>query len=227
MRQSVSLILLCLVPVCLALPAQARQYEARYDKATWQVKRSAARCEAVHSIPHYGRALFIRESGRELIMRIEVFDALDEEGIATLSSTAAPWKAGAEERDLGKLVYRKGPSPFRLPSPQAHRVMYELEAGRMPRLWYGHGGQGDEVTVVLSPIRFLSALRGFRECTEALAPVVVQSLALERPKAQAPPPKQRGAKKDDKALKTRLKYRILSGSGSEVITIRVPEEEKP
>ncbi len=226
MRQSFSLVPFSLILVCLALPVQARQYEARYDQATWQVTRSAARCEAVHTIPHYGRALFIRESGRELIMRIEVFDALNEEGIATLSSTAPPWKADANERDLGKVVYRKGPSPFRLPSPQAHRVMYELEAGRMPRLWYG-AGEGGEVTVVLSPIRFLNAIRGFRECIEALAPVVVQPLALERPQEQPPAQKQRGSKKDDKALKTRLKYRILSGSGSEVITIRVPEEEKP
>ncbi len=216
---------ICLVLLALSLPAMAsvQHYEARYAKSAWEVSWHAEHCEVGHAIPRYGRAVFRQAAGGGLEFAVRSQQPAPAEGTAVLRSLTPPWKESRGQVELSEVLLAEGETPFRLGSPLALRVLYELEAGRMPAFEYRDWADGQNaVKVVISPLNFLPALAQFRECLAQLPPPKPKIVQSEAPPRKSPIVTQAPSEKTE--VKRKLKYRILRGGQDEVLSITLPGE---
>jgi len=157
----------------LALPvyAQTRHYGAEVTGSIWLSKQVEKSCRLSHTIPRYGEAEFIHKYTGELGFTMRVRQRAINSGKAKLRRITPLWhKNGNDGKNIGKLSFKTGNTPFSLKETKAWQLLNELEQGSMPTLIYKDwsGGKG-EVSVHLSPVNFLPALEAFHQCAQQFA----------------------------------------------------------
>lgn len=157
--------------MCVAAPAGAatQQFVANLADARWESLVTGERCELVHRIPAYGQASFVQVAREELAFSLEVIFSAAREDLATLATVPPPWQHGAEPRELGMVRLVPGASPVVLERRTALRLLFDLAQGRSVELRHSDVADGlDEVTAIVSPVRFREAYADFERCVAAL-----------------------------------------------------------
>jgi len=161
-------LLLCYVGL---LQAGTLRYEATLEDSVWETSSSSLRCTLTHPVKFFGKAQFYQLAGYEPKFRFYVDQAPVRKGKVSLSSIAPDWKQNEKPRDLGKYQYRKGETPFQFKRKMSLRLMSELEQGMTPIFNFKDWGDGrDDVSAVLSTVRYREALGKFRVCMGKIIP---------------------------------------------------------
>ena len=147
-------------------------YYADFDTSAWTVNSSVFGCTLSQSIPHFGEAVFFRQSGEPLLFHLEALDSDMAEGRALLTSAPPVWRQGLREQDIGYVDVVRSSRPVSLDETQTRVVLAEIFKGMMPtltrRAWYN---EMDSVQVKVSPVNFQAAYRTYQSCTQNLLPV--------------------------------------------------------
>jgi len=163
--------LLPLLALLAAAPAAAmtQRYAATLEEARWQVERGTAECGLVHEIPRLGQVRFRQRTGRPLEFSLRVPLSPDRHDVATVEAVPPPWKHDAMPRPLGTLRIDRSVQPINADRTLARRLLMELEQGMFTEFHYRDWADArDEVTVVVSPVRFREVLPEFQECVAGL-----------------------------------------------------------
>lgn len=155
--------------LCPAGLSANQHYEASLEKAEWKLNASAVKCELVHPIPSYGEAIFIHSSGGELAFKLQVDQPPVSDSVALLYSAPPFWKPGIVKRELSRSPLLKGSTPVYFTRPVALRMLYELEQGMQPMLFYRDWADASEdVTVAVSTVNFRNVWPDFTRCESQL-----------------------------------------------------------
>jgi len=174
MKQPALILLLSsLSPLLSAGPPSDRIYQAPMENAEWRPSNTGVlQCRLTHEIPLFGQAVFYRDSGRPLRLRIDAWQSYPKGMAVRFSSISAAWKGHQTETELGRLKTLGGGSPMlRTDAASARRAWYELQQGFQPTFRFTDTGDGgNSVAIVLSTVRFRDSLKSFNDCVARLYP---------------------------------------------------------
>ena len=146
-------------------------YEATLEDSVWEVSSSPLRCTLTHPVKFFGKAQFYQLAGFQPKFRFYVDQIPVKKGTVELNSVAPQWKHGENVRDLGSYSYARGETPFRFKREMSLRLLAELEQGLRPVFLFKDWGDGhDDVSAVLSTVRFRDGLVKYRTCMGKLIP---------------------------------------------------------
>jgi hypothetical protein len=149
-----------------------RRYEAPMEESRWTIT-SASRliCEMEHIIPNFGKAIFSREAGRKLhlklVTELNFSDGLDVE----LVSQSPNWKSLNEPIKLASLETSGQDMLLNIPGRPAKLAYLELHGGFQPGFFFAKNiNLYDSMTVLMSTVRFRDAESEFEKCVNDLYP---------------------------------------------------------
>ncbi|HEC30212.1 MAG TPA: OmpA family protein [Gammaproteobacteria bacterium] len=146
-------------------------YEATLEDSSWETSSSPLRCTLKHPVKFFGQAEFYQLAGYRQKFRFFINQSPVRKGKVTLVSMPPEWKHNRKSRNLGKYSYRRGETPFRFNRKLSLRLLSELEQGMRPVFKFKDWGDGhDDVSAVLSTVRFRDALAKFRVCVGQIIP---------------------------------------------------------
>jgi outer membrane protein OmpA-like peptidoglycan-associated protein len=165
---------LVLLSSALALASGERLYLSSMDDSRWTLSvDSPTLCQIEHDIPLFGKAVFYRESGREL--RLKLMSQHDfKKGLkVAMYSATAHWRPQQTQAVLAKTETLGGNSPvIALVDDTARHAYFELQQGYQPSLYFIDEQDGfNPVSVILSTVRFRDVEADFGRCIERLYPV--------------------------------------------------------
>ena len=165
------IVLTCLLMLARFAGAGTLHYEASLEASRWAVSSSPLQCTLQHVVVPFGQAEFYQDAGQQMAFRFRVDQAPIRDGKASIRSIAPAWKHATASQDLGEVSYQKGKTPFLFQRDLSLRILHELEQGMTPVFHFKDWGDGkDDVSVVLSTVRFREGLEKFRICTAQLIP---------------------------------------------------------
>jgi len=160
-----------LILVTCQVMASAVHYEATLEDSAWKTTSSSLRCTLTHPVKYFGRGEFYQLAGKQPQFHFYVQQAPVKKGNFAVASLAPDWKHNQKKRDLGNYKYRKGETPFRFNRAMSLRLLSELEKGMSPVFYFKDWGDGrDDISAVLSPVRFRQSLEKFRVCMAQIIP---------------------------------------------------------
>jgi len=175
-------IIICVTLVFLSANSMAslRQYIAKVENSTWQLKdETRLQCTLSHLLPGYGEALFSSIASKKLNMEFEL-DMLrlpNSYGVAAVYSVPPKWMPGQVKRTIADMTIRKQYNG-ELPEKAAWTMLTELEKGFWPTIYYqDEYNQYDKVAVGLNASNFALPYEKFAECVENLLPYGFQDIA--------------------------------------------------
>ena len=175
-------IIICATLVTLSANsiASLRQYIAKVENSTWQLKdENRLQCTLSHKLPGYGEAMFSSIASKQLNMEFEL-DMLrlpKSYGVAVVYSVPPKWMPGQVQRTIADMTIRKQYNGD-LPEKAAWTMLTELEKGFWPTIYYQDWyNQYDKVAVGLNAINFAVPYEQFAECVGNLLPYSFQDIA--------------------------------------------------
>ncbi len=167
-RVPVLVMLMLVAAACMA--EGSPQYHGKDLAETgWSLVNTPQRCEMVHVIPRYGRAVFWQIRQDDLHFALYVKQPPVADARASVRAVPPSWKHDSQTRELGELPIAQGVNPIRTGRQLALRLYYELGKGMAPQFQYLDWADGtDQVTVTLSPVHFLRVHAEFLECSRKL-----------------------------------------------------------
>jgi len=170
---------LCCLLMSHSVQAGLMRYQASIEQSEWHVYASPLVCELHHPVPRYGLASFVYSAGGELAFIMHSIDPAVQDSVANIVSVSPFWKPG-KDKELGQLSLSRGKTPFYVSRRLAQRMLYELDASRMPTLQYKDwADQTDDVYVALSSANFHQVLPEFQRCVSELLPYGFDDLKNE------------------------------------------------
>ncbi len=172
MKLLLPLLLLMALPLFAAPPAD-RVYKADLHQSTWEASGNGVlQCRLTHEIPLFGKAVFYRDSGRPLRLRIDAWQNYPKGMDVVFRSVSAEWKDRATEAELARLKTLGGGQPMlRVDAEAARRAWYELQQGFQPTFSFiDEADGGNSVAIVLSTVRFRDGEQAFNTCVGKLYP---------------------------------------------------------
>jgi outer membrane protein OmpA-like peptidoglycan-associated protein len=149
-----------------------RRYLASMVESKWTItSASPLRCEMEHVIPYFGKAIFSREAGRKLRLKLvteqRFSDGLDVE----LVSGSPNWKSSNKPIKVASLQ-TSGQNTLLNIAGRAAKVAYlELHNGFQPGFFFAENKNlYDSMTVLMSTVRFRDAEPEFEQCVSGLYP---------------------------------------------------------
>ena len=174
--------IICVTLVSLSANSIAtlRQYIAKVENSTWQLKdETRLQCTLSHLLPGYGEALFSSIASKKLNMEFEL-DMLrlpNSYGVAAVYSVPPKWMPGQVQRTISDMTIRKQYKGD-LPEKAAWTMLTELEKGFWPTIYYqDEYNQYDKVAVGLNAGNFAVPYEKFAECVANLLPYSFQDIA--------------------------------------------------
>jgi outer membrane protein OmpA-like peptidoglycan-associated protein len=160
--------------------ASLRQYIAKVENSTWQLKdETRLQCTLSHTLPGYGEAMFSSLASKQLNMEFEL-DMLrlpKSYGVAAVYSVPPKWMPGQVQRTIADMTIRKQYNGD-LPEQAAWTMLTELEKGFWPTIYYQDWyNKYDKVAVGLNASNFALPYEQFAECVANLLPYSFQDIA--------------------------------------------------
>lgn len=155
-----------MMSLCTAAQALERRYMASMDDSSWDLTLdSATSCQAVHSIPRFGKAVFTQQAGRglrlELISRHKFARGINVE----LRTETTSWNTRETRAVLARFETNGRKTLFKIPSAVAEQTFYELSRGYQPGfLFY----EDYPLVASLSTVRFGELEKEFTRCVGQL-----------------------------------------------------------
>jgi outer membrane protein OmpA-like peptidoglycan-associated protein len=166
-------LLIPLIAVCLfgsESNAIERRYLAPMEESQWvMTSESRLRCEMEHVIPYFGKAVFSRDAGRKLRLKL-VTDQRFSQGIsAELISQSPNWKSTNNSLKLASLKTSGQSTMLDVPNRAAKFAYLELHQGFQPGFFFVESENlYDSMTVLMSTVRFRDAEPAFQQCVSGL-----------------------------------------------------------
>jgi outer membrane protein OmpA-like peptidoglycan-associated protein len=177
------IILLWSLSALNAFASSDRIYMSPMEQSRWILtSNTAIRCEIVHDIPRFGKAVFYQESGRPLRLKIVSDHRYKKDMAVAFKSVTANWKGIHAEDDLGKLKTSGSNNPLlRVKSPVSRQAYFELQQGYQPSLFFVDDEDGfNSVAVILSTVRFRDVEADFGACINNLYPYNFDDISQAR-----------------------------------------------
>lgn len=149
-----------------AAQALERRYMASMDDSSWELTQdSPISCQAIHSIPRFGKAIFTQEAGRglrlEMISRHRFARGINVE----LRTETTSWNTRETRPVLARFETNGRNTLFKIPSGIAEQTFFELSQGYQPGfLFY----EDYPLLASLSTVRFGELEKRFTRCVEKL-----------------------------------------------------------
>jgi outer membrane protein OmpA-like peptidoglycan-associated protein len=147
-----------------------RRYLAPMGESKWTItSASPLRCEMEHVIPYFGKAIFSREAGRKLRLKLvteqRFSDGLDVE----LVSESPNWKSSSKPIKVASLQTSGQNTLLNIPGRAAKVAYLELHDGFQPGFFFAENKNlYDSMTVLMSTVRFRDAEPEFEQCVSGL-----------------------------------------------------------
>ena len=190
-----------------AVPAD-RVYQAPMEQADWKLENNGVlQCSLTQEIPLLGKAVFYRDSGRPLRLRIDAWQSYPKGLPVRLLSQAAQWKNQPKAALLAKLkISGSGEGMLRADAGSSRRAWYELQQGFEPAFEFIDPTDGDHLVAIrLSTVRFRDSEQAFNACVAKLFPYNFEDVKRARVffdfDEEFPPPGE-----EERALKKLLAY---------------------
>jgi hypothetical protein len=169
-----------LIPLCILLmgfisesTAIDRRYFAPMEESKWTVTSATPLlCEMEHVIPYFGKAVFWRESGRNLRLKL-MTDQRSSNGLKVeLVSQSPSWKSSIDPIKLASLETNGQSSWLDIPERVAKLTYLELHDGFQPSFFFTKNRKlYDSMSVFISTVRFRDAEPAFERCVSGLYPI--------------------------------------------------------
>lgn len=174
--------LLAAIALGVAVPGSslAGSYGAGIVNSQWYLTESVFECSLVHEVPAYGRAVFRRRAGEEMMFFLESESPLMRPGRGLLVVEAPSWRPGVAPRALGAVHVSEGRRPVSLDTRKAMMIAQSLREGMRPTItresWYDNR----PVRVQVSNINFSGQYEQYRACAANLLPVNIDQIGRSR-----------------------------------------------
>lgn len=157
--------------ILLASPAVADTvYQSAVHEAKWQTEESPLSCTLRHEVTDFGETVFHRENGEPLQLSISTTDHPASQETAELIITNTPWQFDEFSQKLITLPVTYGQREFRVEGNAARKALAALQQGQFVQLQYASQSSIQPVSVILSNVQFLPAMREFQECSDKMHP---------------------------------------------------------
>ena len=149
-----------------------RQYLAPMEESKWTMTSvTRLRCEMEHIIPQFGKAVFWREAGRKLRLKLVTEQRFGEGINVELVSQSPNWKSSNNPTKLAILETSGQGVLLDMPNRAAKLAYLELHNGFQPGVFFGEGkSRYDSSTALMSAVRFLDTVPAFERCVSGLYP---------------------------------------------------------
>jgi outer membrane protein OmpA-like peptidoglycan-associated protein len=147
-----------------------RRYLAPMEESKWAMaSTSNLLCEMEHVIPYFGKAIFSREAGRELRLKL-VTEQLFSDGIDVAFVSQSPnWKSSNKPIQLANLETSGQRTLLNITGRAAKFAYLELHDGFQPGFFFAKNKKlYDSMTVLMSTVRFRDAEPAFEKCVSGL-----------------------------------------------------------
>ena len=146
----------------------AHEFSAGLDNAEWHLEPSPLDCKLWQEIPHYGLAVFEMGAGEKLSFYLESDRPVFEKSEAELMITAPFWRPGVNTYSVGKVESFTGKRPVSLGNKLANKMVDELVAGLVPKIYFQNPSH--PIQVAVSAVNFQEAYNGLVSCLAGLFP---------------------------------------------------------
>lgn len=168
-----------------ATAARAELYMASFDRAVWQVEKSAISCRLHQTVPKYGTVVFETLAGSPLRFYAKVEQNPMRSGPSTLIANPPSWNSERAAQPLGHVEVVDGRQPIQLDEEQAQRLLQALRDGLVPELARPAtevvktaSGVADETAQLsLSPVNFQRAYSQYQDCIAQMLPFSLEQMA--------------------------------------------------
>ncbi|MCG8313760.1 MAG: OmpA family protein [Pseudomonadales bacterium] len=174
-RRFVLSFFLALGAMFTAFQAVAHEFVAGLGSAEWHLEPSALDCKLWQEIPHYGLAVFQMGAGEKLSFYLESDRPVFEKSEAELMITAPFWRPGVDSYSVGKVESVTGKRPISLGNTLANKMVDELVAGLIPKIYFQNPNH--PVQVAVSAVNFQDAYNGLVSCLAGLFPANYDQLS--------------------------------------------------
>ncbi len=164
MRYTLLTLLMALVSHT-AVAVESR-YMASMEESEWNLtSNSPIECRIEHYIPHFGKASFTREAGRQLQMQVDTVLQVKKGVNVEFRSESAIWRPTETVATLANLVTTGRSTLFDIPPDVAERAYFELREGFQPGFIFF---RDNTLRASLSTVNFRRIENAFRSCQEQL-----------------------------------------------------------
>lgn len=163
-------LLMCFISESTAIE---RRYIAPIEESKWTVTTaSRLHCEMEHVIPYFGKAIFSRESGRNLRLKLITDQAFSNGLNVELVSQSPSWKSSVAPIKLANLETTGQSAWLDIPNRVAKLTYLELHDGFQLGFFFAKNRKlYDSMSVFLSTVRFRDAESAFEKCVNGLYPI--------------------------------------------------------
>jgi len=154
----------------LALPASAEQFQAPVTDTQWQVIESPLECSLMQVIPGFGEAGFYRRNGGSLSLSFNSHSHAAKQNNVLFQIAEAPWQNKDQRNTLTSKPTTMGQTRFSLDGVLAQQALSQMQEGRFPVIEYPSQSYADNVTVMLSTVKFNESFASFQQCLSHLHP---------------------------------------------------------
>lgn len=172
MRATLLMLMITLMGFVSESSAVERRYLAPIEESKWAITSdSRLLCELEHVIPYFGKAIFSREAGRGLRLKLVTEQRFSGGLDVELVSQSPNWKASNKPIKLASLE-TSGQGTLLDISDRAAKFAYlELHDGFQPGFFFTKSKNlYDSMTVLMSTVRFRDAEPAFEKCVSGLYP---------------------------------------------------------
>ena len=151
-------------------PAAAMVYQSAVHEANWKIDQLPLSCSLKHEVIDFGQAVFHRENGEALQLSISTQDHPASQSSAELVIINTPWQNDIVSQKLMTLPVTYGQREFMVEGNAARKALSALQQGQFVQLQYASQSSTQPVSVILSNVQFLPAMREFQECSDKMHP---------------------------------------------------------
>lgn len=174
----------CLLPSLLMLTgllcaplAAAQTYSAGFSDAEWTTKSGAFACSLSHSIPGFGRAQFVRNTGSGEFLELRATAGVALKNSVRIESVPPVWQNHLGASLLGELQVG-GAQPLRISAEQLNRIRATLALGtNVVFSSLASAETGERLRVALEARNFNPAYDKYQTCVQALIPYTFNQIS--------------------------------------------------
>ena len=177
-----STLLIGLIGFISAPSAIERRYLAPMEESKWSMtSTSRLLCEMEHVIPYFGKAIFSREAGRKLRLKLVTDQRFSDSFDVELVSKSPSWKAPRKPIMLASLKTSNQGTLLDISERDAQLAYLELHNGFQPGFYFSDDNSlFDSMTVLMSTVRFRDAVPAFEQCVKGLYPQHYEDVRLAK-----------------------------------------------
>ena len=159
-----------LIATLLAFPVFAEQFQAPVTDTRWQLIESPLECSLMQTIPDFGEAGFYRRNAGPLSLSFTSHSHAAQQNHVLFQIAEAPWQNSEQRHTLISKPTEQGQTRFAIEGVLAQQALSQMQEGRFPVIEYQSQSYKQQLTVMLSTVKFHDSMASFRQCLANLHP---------------------------------------------------------